>query len=520
MHHFLWLVVRFRLALVIYLAAWMLLMTSTWLDPAWMPFDRLAFPLHWGLVAVGSFVLRDAIWQDPGHGTDSFWRTRPPRWKSLLASQWMFLIFCIAGPAILVWWINGLLLDNSARNWTEGVWDMVGVVALLALAGAGASFSKSWRGMLLVFFVGLGSHLCGVFWLWKWNSPRWMNFGSGNSSFMFQLMIYWFLPAVLGAVVWACGLKYGKTWLRAILACLVLFIMPSITSLLWLEGTMTPRTDQTITVAAYSGSLRSDEQRFGDLVLRGLNPGQHVANLESHLNLGHINPNSTVNSRTVLGFDSGRRTDLDFAIRDYLGEGELRALFPPETRWYSGFSGLPGKPSWNLDIPQKLDSWFQLDGHVTGVLTSMKRLAEMPLVEGASACGNGVRIHTEGLMVTEDEISFDATLWMPASLLRPTTFASQTNGMANEGRILYVLQFPAIPMAALCHNVDRDSRLMSWQTMRAHLRISITVPTAERIRRIRFTPETMRDARLVVCGIQEEGRFKAMADPAPLMPRR
>src|SRR5687768_15218703 len=149
LHHLRWLVRRFRLPVILSALLWLSLTVIVWTVPV-TNWDGL-FPLaHVALMIPGCLLVVPMVWQDGATGTDTFWRTRPPRWRSVWLSQVLFILFCAAGPAILCWMANGLLMQHTAAQWKYGALDLLLIICpLLGLAGA-VSFSRGWKTLVVL----------------------------------------------------------------------------------------------------------------------------------------------------------------------------------------------------------------------------------------------------------------------------------------------------------------------------------------------------------------------------------
>lgn len=100
LHHLRWLLWRYRFSLAGSAVCWAALIVCVWRMPASEDAWKFILPATGGLLLFGAFVLLDAVWQDHAPGTDTFWRTRPPRWRALWASQLLFGLTVCAPPAV------------------------------------------------------------------------------------------------------------------------------------------------------------------------------------------------------------------------------------------------------------------------------------------------------------------------------------------------------------------------------------------------------------------------------------
>ena len=166
LHECLWLLRRRRALLILHALAWCAL---TWVSWAYdeESGSRIGFGiLHLVLVAMTGALALDAGGAAPAAGTQTFWRTRPPRWRMVWLAQVLYILLALMGPALLCWAVNGLLLDQTAAQWRAGLMAPAMLFAALLVLAAMYSLTDGWEGGLKVLFVGGGLVTAGVFLQW------------------------------------------------------------------------------------------------------------------------------------------------------------------------------------------------------------------------------------------------------------------------------------------------------------------------------------------------------------------
>src|SRR5262245_28344431 len=104
LHLVLWQGRRGRDPLAVHALLWFGLTWFSWRDDDGTVSLFVGFrTLHFILLGFTAMLALDAAAADPAAGTDGFWRTRPPRWHTVLASQSLFAALFIAGPPMLCW---------------------------------------------------------------------------------------------------------------------------------------------------------------------------------------------------------------------------------------------------------------------------------------------------------------------------------------------------------------------------------------------------------------------------------
>ncbi len=502
LHHYAWLLRRFRGALFLYVALWSAVAFVQW-GTAWgTKTDDYALMSHWLLLAVGGVVWLSALQQDPLPGTAAFWRTRPVRGPSLWASQAAFLLTGIAGPPLACWLLNGLLLDNTATQWSAGLWDTALIVCpLLAVAGV-ASFAGRSFGLAVATFLG------GVAWM----ISIWFTLRAGAMSahvgrpgvpdLLESAMWLWMLyPAACCVVAWSFSFKAGRIMPRGVSLILALIIGPTAISYLL------PRQvrEQPAQLSLHpSGVAIPGAYDFGGIQFSGMPQGQWPLLSESALRTPDGNrAGGVIGTETI--------TSLPAAA--------FASLLPAGTRWYHSLPNRRPQEWHPRETPPEI--WSVLQGHVRGALVAPDVLLSLPLQGGAAHAANGTRVHLRGVHVSGHELVLAADVFLAASLgqtvrSRLTTLSGSVDAVLLPV-LLPVLHFPSAGFAVILEQTERET-FRTWQTDAVQVELRTAVPLAESLLGADWSPATLDGARFLVCHLRPAGEFVALPSaesPAP-----
>ncbi len=117
---------RRRARLLIHAVLWSLLTWLAWTQPGaeWIEnlegIQNFYFKLYAVLLGTTGLLALESGCADSAEGTDTFWRTRPPRWLAVWMGQIVFVTVAVAGPALICWAVNGLMLHQTPAQWRAG----------------------------------------------------------------------------------------------------------------------------------------------------------------------------------------------------------------------------------------------------------------------------------------------------------------------------------------------------------------------------------------------------------------
>ena len=151
LHQFLWQVRRQRSLLAVHAELWFILTWlvwalsgTAWTEDLYLHEQAVLLGLTALLLGLTALLALESAGADPARGTDNFWRTLPPRLRTVCLAQVVFVVVALAGPALVCWLINGLVLDQTPAQWRAGMAEPVGIVsALLVLTGL-RSLARGW----------------------------------------------------------------------------------------------------------------------------------------------------------------------------------------------------------------------------------------------------------------------------------------------------------------------------------------------------------------------------------------
>ena len=506
LHHFTWLLRRFRLALICYATAWVLLAAAAWLLPVYRYTEITHATLHIVWLAAGALLLLAVLWQDRAPGADTFWRTRPPRWRAVWASQFAFLVLCIAGPALGCWAVNGWMLRNTAHQWSAGASDALDVAGLFLVLAGIVSLARGWYSLLLTGAAALGCYLAGILIMWQRHRP--LNFQVDHTSSYAAnwIRVAGLLPAVLAVIVWLLGMWRGTVVMRAAIVVVALLAGPSL-----LYRPPPPAVHPLLLPLAVQPAgvpLAPGEQAVGEFTIQNVPPGCVAVITKEDISFvtGFTGPNTKPEAVTAVQFH--RFNGADSGSEAYSVPG-LQSLFPPQLPWYTDMAARPGSPRPPAGFSTQRNQPTALHGTATGYLASMILYAAVPLEENAAAAANGMSITIRELSTAADRLFLRADVLSAASLARPVLPKGGNLPEYLRQRLVPVLHFPGVPMALMLQSGDYRENFHSLQTNAGTLIINTAVPGAEALRGVKFTPEVLRGAALAICAPRYEGNFIA-----------
>ena len=542
LHHLRWLLWRFRFPLAGYAVCWAALVVWVWRMPASEDAWKFIVPATGGLLLFGAFVLLDAVWQDHAPGTDTFWRTRPPRWRAVWASQLLFGLTVCTPPAA-GWLVNGLLMRNTGAQWLQAAPELLLFAGpLFAVAGL-ASFARRWPAYTLTLVLAVAC---------------WMG---GRESFLGMLDptpgtttirnvsrdTVWLLTALLMLLTlllcWAAGMRRPRVWRRAVAAGVAFVAAP------FLAFQLAPAVaDDSITLdIAVRGEgfvPQSGDQSAGDLVLRGVPSGSVAVMTWSEMGVAAAADGIAQSSEPISYPRGPYRVPGWFLFNhthglpnNMLGRARvdstkvagqfIRGLLPGGARWYKND---PGISQWTPDSGQLIIGnedaasveppplW--LKGEAGGVFLSATRLVSIPLAAGAGGAGCGCRVRLERLEYSGESLAFTASLWLASRGVSPIQPEGKTiSGFLAESA-LPVLYFPAVPMAILLTQESQSGAMRPWQCIAQRIATAVRMPDAESVNGAAFTAETLRGAELILCAPLVTGTFRVRLPEGPQQFRR
>ncbi len=519
LHHLCWLVRRFRLPVTISAVSWTLLLVAVW-TVGITEWDKLFSVAHGALMIPPLLLVIAVVWQDEAGGTESFWRTRPPRWRAVWLSQALFILLFLAGPAILCWAVNGLLMHHTAVQWIYGALDLLFIICpMLALAGA-ASFSRTLSTLAIVLAGAALAITGGVLSM--------VSVAGAFSGPVFQSGIYrsfmvgvWGIPSVVLVVGWMTAMKRQVSLVLVVATWLWLLSLPS---LVWVI--VRPRAFWTVlevTAGIPGAPLQPGEQAAGVFTLRGLPEGTEALVENDYLQLDNrSNPDDPSGVRLLwLDLQSNRKSSDPSQRPGFLtprAGNTIRAALPPATRWFADAMDT-GRPFiWEVkDWMGRGPVERRLLGEAIGVLGSTVPLVTVPLEEGATAAENGSRVRIHRISHGQENLEVEVHLWLAAGLdtqMPPGGILGEITSLIRDP--LPVIYFPSVPMAALLMNRQVDGEFRSWQCQTRRHRLKFSMPNDELRQGVRWMPETLRGAQLLYFSQVQHGRFRVRFSEEPM----
>jgi hypothetical protein len=535
LHHLRWLLRRFRWALIFYALAWAALTVCVWLGPMTANSWQLFLPVTGGLMLFGAFLLLDAVWQDHAPGTDTFWRTRPPRWHSVWASQFLCgLLVCL--PPVVCWLVNGFMLHNTASQWRQTAPDLLYPAGfVLAVAGLG-SFARRWMPFVLIMVLAVACWLGGLG-LFQWllrKGGGYLRNSLVSMETVWRLALLILLITVL--LCWAAGMRRPGVWRRAVLAAVACLAAP------FLAFVMAPSPpDETLVVelAVNTARKRSAEQPAGDLVFRGVPQDRVAVLVESTVGVATA-PDGLGLFSNYTPYDGRRRkqewhlffrpggfpngtAELSRSDASEVTGPLIRALLCGNVRWYKNREETSAvhdvkTPEFDLindDITAGTLPPLWLKGDASGLLLSARKLVGIPLAAGASGASGGCRVRVERLRYDRQAMELNASIWLASNLSGPVQPEGRTIRGFHAEPVFPVLYLPAVPMAVLITGESRTGGMRPWQCTVHRIVTTIAMPDAESVQGTAYSQETLRGAELLIFAPVVTGKFRVRLPEGP-----
>lgn len=508
--HALWL--RFRAAIACYVLAWAALTLMVWQLPFEGYWARAAKGLHWALTGLGAALLACALAQDPAAGSDSFWRTRPARWAAVWRSQLLFLLLAVAAPPLLCWAVNGLLMDNSPRQWLHGSLDVITILSVLFILAGVASFARSWHGLILSLIAG-GLIAWGAGWV-AHLAYGWTQDGSGPHEIRYSYALidrHYFLflagLGICGLAAWVWGMRSSLQRERRLGISMLALILPP--ALFTGSGLLIAGTEPPLSLPV-SARLRAGGQNLRSCVISypEVPPRQAAVTTWSRLTPLDPRPGTAADSDGVISHSMGK------SLPDSIAKDVVLAALPKGVTWHTTAGGT-SETTIDLHGSARNSGQIRLTGSAGGVLVTPVRLASVPLVNGAAAASRGSHLHVRSL--TNAGTSLQLTLEVRGAaggreIVLPDSVPFTGYG---EQRWFAVLHFPALRLAILCGESFSESAA-SWQSRIRTSVMDVALPLSEAVRGVLFDQTTLSGAEVIVFGLQAQGEFIATPDDSIL----
>lgn len=466
-------------------------------------------------MAVAISLSLAVLWQDKAPGTDQFWRTRPPRWHSLVASQAFFLAVFLGGPPFILWLVNGLLMHSTALQWKYGAVELMAFLCPLAIFAGIVSFSRGWYSLISSLAGAALCFLCGM--LLGFGARDILSLSASRVlDYRDSLAVLLGVPAVIMAVSWIKGMHRPGFSARAILTGISLAVLPFF---------VRSKLEQSVETGSIELRLTMPSTPGESYRLEGLPPGTDAIITRSTIGISNVSgrsPFDLIPSLPRLTMQHWMESGFS-ALRG----APLKQKFPEHIRWYAGYHEqaltYPEEFWQRIDLyravqdavrlnPASGHSTYRMSGGVEGVIVAVDVLTKVPLRATESRAENGTFLHIEEFRAEPLKLRIAFDVRRAGSIDNPVP----VDGLPARGefftqRFLPVLHFPAVPMAILLNadHVYEDSR--SMQCLGTRLNLETEMPLAESICGVRFTPEILEGAELVLCAPKVTSRFHAQA---------
>jgi hypothetical protein len=511
LHQLIWMVRRRRMLLAFHALAWFVLTWiswQSWTEENLLNSETLALNLYACLAVLTGLLALDAGRADPSAGTDTFWRTRPPRWRAICQALALYVIIALAGPALVSWAVNGFLLRQTSAQWCAGMLEPLCLLsALLALTGL-SSLVRGWTGTITVFGVAGALIYAGtslvVILDEKWRNSfdswheSWSEYAAIPSALFYTVVCA--APALAIIALWSGAMRRPPRVWMFIAAALWIVLVPV---LAWLPLSRSDRMGLTYTVRIPGEATTSTERDLGLLKLRGVPEEAKLDISYDSVEFSWLNAPGGIPPRDypILVADSAVWAPGWFNAK--AGE-QIRSLFPAATHWYSDGIGEASLREYNLRRAQSREPLeVRLKGGICGsVYLPGGTHSTLPLHSGATGPSGGLWLRILEVEPGSRNLEIELMVRQFGSLLpmRPKSI---------EG--VFVLHFPAVPAAVLLYNRERFVP-RSPQCSGGRLTLRLTMPDAELAAGARWTPEVLRGAELWHFAPGEETPFIAVPE--------
>jgi hypothetical protein len=494
-HQFLWNVRRRRTLLTLHAGLWFLVTWLAWALPATISLtDDLCFGLHVALLTMTGLLAFESGGADPAAGTDTFWRTRPPRWRAVWLGNVTFIMVALAGPVLICWAVNGLMLDLTAGQWRAGLAEPACIISGLTVLAALRSLARGWTATLVTLGVAAGFISAGTALLdhagseqmnslTGWQQKYSVNDVVRNAHRDVLLLVACMVPAFAIVSMWAAALRTHITR-RAIICATVWALLAPVSVWLLLREEFLTRL--LLVVSKPEETTTPDERPLGVVKLRGVPEELEVQVLADDLIANPVDARTAMKmrDRPRLGLSwSGQSAPAWLTAR---GGQRLRQRFPATTRWYSDGTGEAEGLKFVLEQLASRQMHAPLEGSVAGNLVCPAEGFAVRLENGRSAAANGARLRVANIHPGSRNLEIECDLWQSRTV-------SEWDGKRMES--LLVLHLPAVP-AALVLNEEGGLPFRSLQCASRRVLLRVTMPDAEMACGIRFTRETLAGAEL------------------------
>ncbi len=494
---------RARFTLLGYALAWAALGVAVWQLPARRGDNDLYAILQGVLMGWSLPLAMGALRHAPAAGTDTFWRTRPPRWQSVWLAQALFLAVFLAGPPLILWVVNGILLDSALWQWGYGLGELLCFIGPLGILPGILSFARGWYSSVLAF---MGLALCFVAGIYVcYSTTRFSPVRQDPRSLLAVLQAG---PLIILLWSWMMGMRRSALTGRAVWTGLALAVIPpALLSAAMKEG---PVQELTIILPETAGE---------DASLAGL-PPRTVA-LSQWGNLQVTDISGTPAKFLIPYLSMWHDGDVSNRLTPLLPT--LKPLFPEPARWYGtfrqpyAFDPLVESPRENqsgkvrayfLTNPDAGNTTFQITGGIEGDLVTTDIVVRVPLRENERQAKDGTCLRLTKLEIEPLRIALTADV-RTAGCLNDIAADRARVPDSPHPRLFMVLHVPAVPMCVFMEPGYDYDRFRSLQCQQITLPATTEMPLAEGIRGTRFTPETLAGAELVLCAPRLVGQFHA-----------